>query len=46
MSDHQRETLLKCWSRLYLKYSHQNFEVCCRVLVFQLKNSDNEKGSE
>ena len=28
MNHHQREALLKCCNRLYLKYSHQYFEVC------------------
>ena len=36
---YQREALLKYWSHLYLKYSHQYFEVCFRVLVLHLKNT-------
>ena len=35
----KEEALLKCWSRRYLKYSHQYFEVCFRVLVSCLKNT-------
>ena len=27
ISDHQREAILKCLSRLYLKYSQQYFEL-------------------
>ena len=45
MSDHQIETRLKCWSRLYLKYSRQYFKVCWIVLFFHLKNWNNG-GSE
>ena len=38
MSDHRREALLKCCSCLYLKYFHQCFEVCSKIIVFHPKN--------
>ena len=37
MNIHQRETLLKCQSGFYLKYSHQYLEVCWEELVFDSK---------
>ena len=39
MNHHEREALLKCWIRLYLKYSHQYFEVCLEVLILHLQNT-------
>ena len=41
MSVRKGETHLNCWGRLYLKYSHQYFEVFWRALAFHLKNWDN-----
>lgn len=37
MNINQRETLLKCQSGFYLKYSHQYLEVCWEELVFDSK---------